>query len=259
MPAVTVVITNYNHGHFLRRAVESALEQTRRPDRILVIDDGSTDASSTVLDGLPSPVEVLRQENRGVVAARNRAIGTVDTSHIAFLDADNWLLPMFLRWHLGAWALPHGRRLALTYSPARNIDPAGQVGHLHSGPWNPRRLAQQNYIDNTAVYLRAALEDVGGYSEAFADLGHEDWDLMLKLADRGWHGRMVPRPTFVYRTADTGRNAASLRHREALEAAIRRAHPAPPPTGRFIPLTGKLTNPIQTAFRRWDLGRGGPA
>ena len=243
MQSVTVVITSYNHGQYLRQAVESALDQTRRPDRILVIDDGSTDDSQTVLRTLPSSVDVVYQANSGVVAARNRAIDMVSTSHIAFLDADDWLLGIFLRWHLAAWTLPHGRRLALTYSPARNIDPAGNVGHLHSGPWNPRRLSHRNYIANTAVYRRDALEDVGGYSERFATVGHEDWDLMLKLADHGWHGRLVPRPTFVYRSTETGRNAVSLRRSDVVEFEIRRAHGNPYHAGPCHSVHRKLTNP----------------
>lgn len=252
---VTIVITNYNYGRYLQQAVDSVVNQTRRADRIIVIDDGSTDESSAVLDSLPGYVEVVRQENHGVVAARNRILHMTDTSHLAFLDADDLLIPGFLRWHVTAWRVAHGKRLALTYSPIRYVDFDGNVGHFHSTPWNPKRLAQENYIANTAVYLRTALDDVGGYSTAFADIGHEDWDLMLKLADRGWHGRMVPRPTFVYRFSEQGRNAGSLRQRAEVEAAIRRLHPGPYSESRWYRFQRKATNPIQTALRRWDLKR----
>lgn len=254
VPSVTVVITNYNYGRFLRQAVESALDQTRPAERVVVIDDGSTDDSPAIINSLPTQVEVIRQENQGVVAARNRALGLVDTTHVAFLDADDWLLPTFLRWHLVAWVVPHSRRLALTYSPCRKIDPAGNVvGHLVSGPWNPRRFALGNYVPNTAVYLRAALEDVGGYSEAFAGIGLEDWDLMLKLVDRHWHGRLVPRPTFVYRPLPTGRNMKSMQEIDAVRVAIRLAHPRIPPVRPLAGLHHRLASLLLRAFRHWDV------
>ena len=253
---VTIAITNYNHGRYLRGAVESALVQTHRAIRVVVIDDGSTDDSHAILDALPDTVEVLRQENRGVVEARNRLLETVGTSHVVFLDADNYLLPGFLRWHVAAWQVPHGRRLALTYSPARNIGADGEIGHLHSGPWSPGRLGTQNYIDNTALFLRAALQDVGGYSTAYAGIGHEDWDLMLKLVDHNWNGRMVPRPLFVYRTLARSRNEESLADGgRSVSDAIQRDHPwtaVPPVVGRLERLHVKATNPLQTFYRRWD-------
>lgn len=250
--SITVVITNYNYGSYLGQAVRSVLTQTRRPDRIVVIDDGSTDGSSTVLDTLPASVEVVRQENRGVVATRNRGLDMTSTSHLVFLDADNWLLPCFLRWHERAWQLPHLPSLALTYSPARVIGPDGRVGYMHSAPWDAPRLFKRNYIDNNALFRTKALEDVGGYSKEFADLAHEDWDLMLKLADRQWHGRMVPRPTFVYRSSVTGRNASGGPKSEAIREAIRRGHPVTPAASPLTRLSRKLSNPVQTAFRRWD-------
>jgi glycosyltransferase involved in cell wall biosynthesis len=251
---VTVVVTNYNHGAYLESAVTSVLNQTHKPQRIIIIDDGSTDDSEKVLAALPKRVEVFRQENQGVVAARNRALSMVDTSYVAFLDADDYMLPMFLRWHLAAWRLPH-RRQALTYSPFRNVGPDGSSGYQHSAPWSRARLAHMNYIANTALFLRRALDEVSGYSDRYAPIGHEDWDLLLKLADHGWHGRMVPRPLFTTRTVRGSRNEQSLSARWVVDEAIHDDHPwtvTPGTPTRLEQLHQKATNPMQTALRRWD-------
>jgi glycosyltransferase involved in cell wall biosynthesis len=254
MLSVTVVITNYNHGEYLRQAVDSVLGQTRPADRVLLIDDGSTDRSSAVLDGLPSSVEVIRQRNSGVVAARNRALNLVSTSHVVFLDADNYLLPQFLRWSLAAWRLPHGSQLGFVYSPAR-VYTADASGYMHTKPWSAAELARQNYVDNTALMVRNALEDVGGYSEAFAELGHEDWNLFLTMAERGWTGRMIPIPLFCYRSKADSRNFESLKHGDAVRAKLTRLHPwmatpellAPPRV-----FAGRVLNLMQTLYRSWD-------
>lgn len=251
MATLTIVITNYNHGPYLGAAIDSVLLQSRPPDRILVIDDGSTDNSADILATVPKHIDIIRQANRGVVAARNRALETIKTSHVAFLDADDMLLPWFCRWHMAAWRLrTHG--LALTYSPYRCIEISGATGYEHSSPWDPQRLYRKNYIANTSVFNATLLKSLGGYSDRYAVLGHEDWDLLLRLADNGWHGRMVPRPTFVVRRLPQSRNGTSMARRDELEKAIHEDHPARPHRPHYLHLHRKITNPIQSTLRVWD-------
>src|ERR1700722_10743616 len=99
---VTVVITTYNYARFLGDAISSVLNQTRRADEIIVIDDGSTDDPAAVVRGFAG-VRLIRQENRGRSAARNVGLKTCTTRHLVFLDADDRLLPNALETGLG-WA-----------------------------------------------------------------------------------------------------------------------------------------------------------
>jgi cellulose synthase/poly-beta-1,6-N-acetylglucosamine synthase-like glycosyltransferase len=223
-PTITVVVTNYNHGEYLRCAVDSVLAQTRSAERVIVVDDGSTDSSQVVLDALPTSVEVVRQENRGIVSVRNRALSMVDTSHVLFLDADDHLLPGSLRWTEAGWRLPQ-RRLALVYTAARVLQVDGARGYLASGTWDRAALGRRNFVTNTALFSTTALADVGGYTDSFAEIGYEDWDLMLALAETGWTGRFIPIPLFTYRRLPTGRNTMSLGNRHEVDATIRAAHP----------------------------------
>ena len=92
-PDVTVVIPCYNASEFLPEAVNSVAGQSYRDWRIVLVDDGSTDATSQVMRELQrvlgSRVSILAGENRGACHARNWAIRSVETEFVAFLDADD--------------------------------------------------------------------------------------------------------------------------------------------------------------------------
>lgn len=89
--SVSVIIPTYNRAHLLPEAIESLLTQTRIPDEILIIDDGSTDNTPDVLSQYSTPVRVLSQPNSGRSAARNLGLRTTQCDFIAFLDSDDTL------------------------------------------------------------------------------------------------------------------------------------------------------------------------
>jgi len=86
---VDVVIPAFDAAQYLVEAIESVLAQRTRVRRIVVVDDGSTDASAEVASRFGPPVEVLRQQHRGIGAARNAGIEHCDSAYLAFLDADD--------------------------------------------------------------------------------------------------------------------------------------------------------------------------
>ncbi|KVX67731.1 glycosyltransferase family 2 protein [Burkholderia stagnalis] len=91
MADLTIAICNYNHGAYLRVAIDSALAQTVRGVRVLVVDDGSTDASRDIMRSYGERITAIFQENRGQVAAYNRALEHVASNYVIFLDADDLL------------------------------------------------------------------------------------------------------------------------------------------------------------------------
>ena len=91
-PLVSVVIPCYNQAHFLSEAIESVLSQTCESFEIIVVDDGSTDNTSELASRYQK-VRLLRQENRGVSAARNAGLAESEGEYVVFLDADDRLLP----------------------------------------------------------------------------------------------------------------------------------------------------------------------
>ncbi len=92
MTAISVVIPVYNGARYLRETLDSVRWQTRQPDEIIVVDDGSTDDTPEILQA-ETGIQVIRQENQGAGAARNRGIQHATGELIAFLDADDIWLP----------------------------------------------------------------------------------------------------------------------------------------------------------------------
>lgn len=94
---VSVVIPLYNKARHIRRAMESVLRQTHLDFELIVVDDGSTDASVDRVREFEDPrVRLLSQENAGVGAARNRGVSATSGKLVAFLDADDEWMPDFL-------------------------------------------------------------------------------------------------------------------------------------------------------------------
>ena len=86
MPRVSVIIPNYNYAHYLAHAVDSVLAQTYPEVEIIVVDDGSTDDSETILRSYGDRIRWIKQKNQGVSAARNLGVKETRGELVAFLD-----------------------------------------------------------------------------------------------------------------------------------------------------------------------------
>jgi glycosyltransferase involved in cell wall biosynthesis len=181
---VTVAVACYNHGRFLCEALFSAQRQTRPADAIVVVDDGSNDATRQICALFPT-VAYIRQDNAGLSAARNTALRLAGTSHILFLDADDMLLPCALERALALHTSRPG--LAFAYGGYRDVDEIGAVLAEHAPVEVAdafERLLGGNFIamHGTVVYDVMRLRDVGGFDTELQSC--EDWDVYLKLARR---------------------------------------------------------------------------
>lgn len=90
---VSICIPVYNAAPYVAQTIEAALAQTYPDLEIIVVDDGSTDGSFEVLQCFADRVTVIRQDNAGAAAARNRAFATSKGNKILFLDGDDWIAP----------------------------------------------------------------------------------------------------------------------------------------------------------------------
>lgn len=95
MPLITLYILNHNYGRFLKQAIASALNQTFQDYEILIIDDGSTDNSSCIIEEyLHHPkISLISQENKGLTVSANIALNNARGKYLIRLDADDWLVP----------------------------------------------------------------------------------------------------------------------------------------------------------------------
>ena len=86
---ISVVIPSYNRKEFLKRSIDSAINQTKKPFEIIVVDDGSTDETETMIKSDYDFVKFIKQKNKGVSAARNIGIKVSIGEWICFLDSDD--------------------------------------------------------------------------------------------------------------------------------------------------------------------------
>ena len=89
----SAIVPAYNAAATIRQAIDSALGQTIPPQEVIVVDDGSTDGTSVVVEGMAGPLRLIRQSNRGPGAATNAGVASVGTPFWATLDADDLWLP----------------------------------------------------------------------------------------------------------------------------------------------------------------------
>jgi Glycosyl transferase family 2 len=122
-PSVTVVINNHNYGRFLRDAVDSALAQTYGRVEVVVVDDGSTDDSRTIIEGYGKSVTAICRERQGHAAALDAGLAAAGGEIVCFLDADDSLLPDTIE---RAVALFEAEDLVSVQWPLRVTDAAGQ-------------------------------------------------------------------------------------------------------------------------------------
>jgi glycosyltransferase involved in cell wall biosynthesis len=226
---VTVVVTCFNYGRFLDEAVRSALDQEGGPPRVIVVDDGSTDPeTAAALGALPSGVEVIRQPNAGLSAARNTGLRRADSRYLIVLDADDRLAPgalVALRAPLDtAWQVPAdggpGTRLGFTYGRMRYF--GAWEAEIPLPAYDPFKLLYRHTIGSTSLMHRAVFDAVGGFDPAFP--AFEDWDFWLTALERGYHGLQIPELTFEYRRHGSSMLTGARRRYRQLYRQLRRKH-----------------------------------
>ena len=124
-PRVSVVIPTFNRASILGNAIESVLSQTYDSYEIIIVDDGSTDDTSSVVTKFNSSrINYLYQENKGRSSARNKALSLANGEYIAFLDSDDKFYPQKLE--LQVTLLDSNPAFGMSYTSARVSDEHGK-------------------------------------------------------------------------------------------------------------------------------------
>ena len=200
-PLVSVVIATYNMGEYVAQAVSSVLGQPNVDLEVVVVDDGSTDATREVLrEFLGDPrVRVIQQENQGQPQAKNTGIRATRGRYIAFCDADDYWLSNKLAVQLPLFE--KNPKVGVVYSRVFKLHQDHsmheRVEHLLYRGDILKKLFVRNIVPfGTAVVRRECFEQLGVFDESIP-MGI-DWDLWLRFAVR-WEFDFVPEPTYVYR------------------------------------------------------------
>lgn len=182
---VSVVIPTYNRGYLLPRALESVLAQTRPAEEIIVVDDGSTDDTVDWVAHHYPEIQLVSQENRGVSAARNRAIEMARQGWIALLDSDDEWQPTKLERQLAELAshpdllVCHTDEVWIRHH--RRVNPKRK--HAKYGGWIfPYCLPLCAMSPSSILIHRSVLDEVGLFDESLPAC--EDYDLWLRICAR---------------------------------------------------------------------------
>ena len=219
LKTVSVIIPVFNGAATIAAAIDSALAQEFAGDlEVIVVNDGSTDATAGVLDAYRGRLTVLDRVNGGPASARNAGVRASRGEYIAFLDADDIWMPTKLEKTLAALNSDsgaamvytnasmmgaNGEMLGTTYTPAAERR-APTMEDLLSGLWN--------ILPSTSVMKRETFDAIGGFHEEFAT-GHPQWEDSYFMLVAREQGRFVylDEPTVLYRV--TGSVEESLKRR----------------------------------------------
>jgi len=187
---VSVIIPTFNRAKQLPRAIDSVLGQTRPPDQVLVVDDGSTDGTWNLLACYGDRIQRLRQENRGAASARNQGLRHAQGHWVAFLDSDDAWLPRKLEFQLEALR-ETGARLCFTAAVFDGAPPCPETPSpaVAARAWEVADPALALVLDErrptylpTLIAERALVDEAGGFDETLRVA--EDTKLVFSLAMR---------------------------------------------------------------------------
>ncbi|MBI2781899.1 MAG: glycosyltransferase family 2 protein [Chloroflexi bacterium] len=225
IPTVSIVIPCYNQAQYLPDAVHSVVAQTFTDWEIVIVDDGSPDATAEVARRLAGEVgsrlRIVSQPNGGLAAARNAGVAAARGRYILPLDADDMLEPKMLARTVDMLEREPG--IAIVYTDLRQFGRGAAV--VRAEEFSASRLLEANHLSYCSLYRREIWEAVGGYNPNMRH-GYEDWDFWIGAAERGYVARRIPQALFRYRVRANGMYANALRHDFELRTQIRANHPA---------------------------------
>jgi glycosyltransferase involved in cell wall biosynthesis len=204
---LSVVIPAFNAATTIRAAVASTLRQTVPVLEVIVVDDGSTDATAQVVSSIEDPrVRLVAQANGGPAAARNAGIAAARGEWIGFLDSDDLWLPRYVETATAALGAASNPGFAYTdayaFDTGRGQVRVGSVMHAIVPPPPDREsfltaLLRRNFVFTSTAVPAAVLAAVGGFDESLRL--SEEYDLWLRILIAGFDAAWMGGPLAIYR------------------------------------------------------------
>jgi glycosyltransferase involved in cell wall biosynthesis len=188
-PTISAVVTTYNAEEYVGQALTAILSQTRPPEEVVVVDDGSTDGTQEELARFGADIRVVRQANRGHASALNHGFGEARGDYLAKCDADDIWEPTKLERQLQA--LDDHPEIDIAFGCARYF---GQGDGLFASPPGEglldrrdfaRRLYRANLVCSTSTLIRRRLYQELGPFEELQRVSVEDYDYWLRALRAG--------------------------------------------------------------------------
>ena len=212
-PTVSVIIPVYNGEKYLRFAIDSVLNQTFQDFELIVVDDGSTDSTPTIVQAYGTRIKYVRQDNRGAAAAFNHGIRLASGRYISWLSHDDVFVETKLEMQLDA--ISRSAAQAVCYTDLQVIDMHGTVLRERELPEYEFDQALRHVLIGGAIsgaaysllYDRRCIDEVGMYTESLRYI--QDADMLLRLARRFPLVRVPGKLMKVRDHADRGLRASS--------------------------------------------------
>lgn len=206
---VTVIIPCYNDSAYIEQAINSIICQTVLPEKIIVIDDGSDEATKVILRKIVAEnLEIIYQQNQGVCNARNRGIDLASTDYILTLDADDFFEPTFIEKAIDVFK--NNSKIGVVGSFVNVI----KYGKLETEIHKPLGGIVTNFlIKNNAMaslmFRKQCWTEVSGYDEKMVQ-GYEDWEFWIAILRNNWEMHIISEVLFNYRIKKKSRDTVAL-------------------------------------------------
>ena len=202
-PLVSVIVTCYNYGQFLKEAINSVTGQSYAKTEVIILDDGSTDNTNEVgleLQKLHENIQFIRQDNQGVIATRNNGIKKARGEFIVFLDADDRLEEGYLQDTVNI-ATRNG--VDIVYTDYKMFGAHQEESNFPD--FSLEELKNHNYIHISSLIRKKSIGSVI-FDEKMKEMSHEDWDFFLAICMKGAKAEKCSTTHLEYRIHEVSRN-----------------------------------------------------
>lgn len=219
LETVAVVIPFFNGAEFIERALESVYQQTRLPDEVIVVDDGSDKTNQVFISQIQKKYKfkLLKRVNGGQSAARNLGVAYTSSKYFCLLDQDDFFLDWHIEHLLKVTSDQKGENFAYTYGEVSRGTESGEVtidaasSEISTHP----KASLVDYVKedmhilpSASLISRDAFLAIGGFDESL--IGYEDDDLFLRFFTGGYSSIFSARPVTFW-TINTSSTSYSIK------------------------------------------------
>ena len=195
-PYFSIIMPTYNRDFCIQNAIQSLLHQTYKNFELIIVDDGSTDNTKSLIHTMfnfeleSGKIKYIYKENSGVCKTRNIGLSHAHNEWIGYLDSDNILLPHFLETF--AKAIVKNKKAKTFYACWQNFISKKIFNHK----FNYNKLCEENFIDlGVFVHHKEVYQEFGGFDEKLTRL--VDWELILRYTQK-YEPVMLPHVVMSY-------------------------------------------------------------
>tara|TARA_R110002012_G_scaffold281843_2_gene471419 strand:- start:10411 stop:11250 length:840 start_codon:yes stop_codon:yes gene_type:complete len=220
---VSVILTCYNQENYIEDAISSVLSQSYTNLELIIINDGSTDNSASIINSFKDPrILILNQTNKGVIDSRNNGVKISKGDYFIPLDGDDYLDYTFIEKTL--FEIEKNSNIGFVGSYSRLFYSNGD-----ESIWRENKLEVSDFlissrVVSTCLIRKECWKQVSGYDIMMAS-GYEDYEFFISILSKGWIAAKVPEVLFHYRKHNLkSRNDLAEQHSIDLRLKIYNKH-----------------------------------